>query len=669
MTLVAYAAATSCRAGEQLDFVVSSTRPGPVRGRVTVEDAVDGRTVLSASVTGAHWRLTVPRDWRSSLYRAVFEPGRGEDGEVWFVVRPAAGAPRRRLLLSVPFATWQAYNRSGVPGEGLYWTEDPDRAARVSFDRPGGGPPPERWEEGLMRWLRRHGPAADHGDADYCSNLDLHLDPQALVGYRLLVVNGHDEYWTWEMRDQVEGFVRAGGNLAVFGANTAWWQMRLEDGGRTMVCHRDAATDPLASTRPERTTVEWSSDPVHRPENSLTGLSFRSGAGCWGPSMPLMRRESYTVAFADHWVFEGTGLRDGDSFARGALGYETDAADLEFADGVPTATGRDGTPASFAVLATADLRHWEAYGQGGWAVLGVFRSGAGTVFNAGTVNWGAALHDPVVDRITRNVLERLSAPAHAGGWTAFGSARGARALAGAGPWLFAAMADGTLGVRPADQHNRRLRPAGPAPDLLALAAPREATVDGPLALYGVDGAGRLLARSAYPEARGWRTAGRCPEGTVGLAVCDARFFALDRRGTLWTAPQSAPRRWRVLAPPPAGTRLRTVTAVNGRLYALDDQDRVLHRPPATEQPWQVLAPAAGATLLAGQAGRLVSLTADGVLCSRSVVPSPAPTRTRGDAHHRSPADQPLDAPRVRATGTVGSAGSVGTVGSVADARR
>ena len=636
MTLVAYAEATSCAQGESLRFIVargparaSASRAaagsaavasqGQLVGRVTVRDAVDGRTVLRAAVSGGSWVLDVPRDWRSSLYRAVFRPGRGEASEVWFVVRPAEDGPRARVLLSVPFATWQAYNRSGVPGEGLYWTEDPARAARVSFDRPGGGPPPERWEEGLMRWLRAHGP-----DVDYCSNLDLHLDPRALLPYRLLVVNGHDEYWSWEMRDRVEGFVRAGGNLAVFGANTAWWQMRLEDEGRTMVCYRDAAADPMAELAPELTTVEWSSDPVNRPENSLTGLSFRTGAGCWGPSMELMRREAYTVAFAGHWVFEGTGLADGDTFARGGLGYETDAADLEFTDGVPTATGRDGTPASLAVLATADLRHWDRYGQGGWAVLGVFESGAGTVFNAGTVNWGAALGDPVVDRITGNVLTRLSAPAAPGRWTALGSAPGALALAGTGPWIFAALADGTLGVRSADAHNRRLRPAGPAPDVVALAAPREATVGGPLALYAADRQGRLLARPPYPEAADWQVLDRCPDGTVALAVCDGRFYALDHDGVLWSAPQSArpdgsPRSWRRFAPPAA---LRALTAVNGRLYAIGGRDdMLLQRLPEPGGRWQELGPAHNVLTLGGQAGRLLGLDPNGTLLRRSVLTS------------------------------------------------
>jgi hypothetical protein len=130
---------------------------------------------------------------------------------------------------------------------------------------------------------------------------------------------------------------------------------------------------------PALTTVEWSSAPVSRPENSLTGVSFRNGAGTWGPSMPLMREESYTARFAGHWAFEGTGLTDGDKFGQGSLGYEIDAAEFTEVMGVPRVTCRDGTPASFVVLATADLRHWSSGGQGGWATMGVFSLGRGTV--------------------------------------------------------------------------------------------------------------------------------------------------------------------------------------------------------------------------------------------------------------------------------------------------
>ena len=48
--------------------------------------------------------------------------------------------------------------------------------------------------------------------------------------------------------------------------------------------------------------------------------------------------------------------------------------------------------------------------QHGHAVMGVHQPG-GTVFTAGTTEWawGVAEGDPVIDRITRNLLDRLGA--------------------------------------------------------------------------------------------------------------------------------------------------------------------------------------------------------------------------------------------------------------------
>jgi hypothetical protein len=43
-------------------------------------------------------------------------------------------------------------------------------------------------------------------------------------------------------------------------------------------------------------------------------------------------------------------------------------------------------------------------------VFAVFaRPGGGTVVNAGVIDWVLGLGDPVVERITRNVLDRLTA--------------------------------------------------------------------------------------------------------------------------------------------------------------------------------------------------------------------------------------------------------------------
>lgn len=618
----ARADATSCVQGGSMRFGVTAGDGAPLAGRVVVTDAVTERPMARAVVRGTEWTLGIPRQWPSSLYVARFhddrpeepEPERDAEHEVWFVVRAARPAATSSVLVSIPFATWRAYHRAGQPGRSLYYAEEPGRAARVSFTDPGGGPPPELWEEPLLRWL----PGAGY-PVEFCSGLDLDDGGELLSSYRLLVVNGHDEYWSAGMRDSVETFARKGGNLAFFAGNTAWWQMRLEDGGRTMVCHRDAAADPVRAVDPRRTTVEWSSSPVDRPENSMTGVSFRNGAGSWGEGMGLIGRESYTVRFAGHWVFEGTGLRDGDTFARGALGYETDAAELDWSAGVPRATGRDGTPRSFAVLATADLRHWRTYGQGGWATMGVFRLGAGTVFNAATINWGRALADPVVDRITRNVLDRLGGRAPQPSWHTVGQAPRLRALAACEGLLFAVAEDGRtlLHREPSDQNLPwSVCPAAPgaAPEIRCLTAPREACHPTPLALLAVGADDRLFVRAPVSGPAPWTPAGRVPAGTTALAMCDNTLFAVTSHDdTLHHRPALRPdARWTALGP--AG-KASSLTVLNARLYAAGP-DGLLTRPPVTtDAPFTPAGPFPSARALASYAGRLLAATHDDLLVS------------------------------------------------------
>ncbi|MEV8517786.1 N,N-dimethylformamidase beta subunit family domain-containing protein [Dactylosporangium sp. NPDC051484] len=608
----AYADATSCTPGGMLRFTLLG--PGP--DTVTVHDASDDRPLLTADVNCPVWTLTVPEDWPSSLYRAVFK---SRSHEVYFVVRRPAGIPSAAILVSVPFATWQAYNRSGIPGESLYYAEEPTRAARVSFDRPGGGPPPERWEDGLLRWL---GPAGYR--VDYCSNLDLHADGTALLrGYRLLVVNGHDEYWSKEMRDAVESFTAAGGNVAYFAANTAFWQVRFEDGARTMVCYRDPVRDPVAALDPARTTVEWAAAPVHRPENTMTGVGYRHGAGAWGDFMDVMKDTDYTARFADHWVFAGTGLRDGDRFALGAVGYETDAALYQEVDGVPRITGGDGTPPSFVILATADLRHWRRYGQGGHATMGVFRLGAGTVFNAATVNWGNTLADGVVDRITRNVLDRLSAPPDPSRWDAIGPVPELTALVACEHAFWALTPDGTLLTRTACAQNLRWHPVLPAPSQdppVCLAAPREAVGGMAIGLYAVTRRGRLLHREPVREPAPWQEIGTAPDGVLALASADGSLFAVTEDDRLRCLPLArlavGDHAW-----PDAGDAegALALTAAGGLLFAVDRNHRLRTRMPTTTQSaWTDLGPAGDRTVIAGYDGHLAGAGGDGLLRWRDI---------------------------------------------------
>ena len=283
------------------------------------------------------------------------------------------------------------------------------------------------WEEPFVRWAEAAGYRMD-----YAVNADLELYPEMLEDYRLVLSVGHDEYWSSPMRDHLEGFIADGGNAAFLSGDSVSWQVRFEDGGRTMVSWKEAHTDDPYYESGERNllTTRWCSPLIGRPENRLTGVSFAFGGYSRFFDQFVDSEGAYTVHRPEHWLFEGTGLERGDLLGAKdkIVSYECDGCELELKDGLPVPTHRDGTPESFEVLATApagltdldgsmDMVAEALYGgeagrrapHPGAAVLGVYQQG-GTVVTCGCTNGTDGLRggDPAVERITRNILDRLS---------------------------------------------------------------------------------------------------------------------------------------------------------------------------------------------------------------------------------------------------------------------
>lgn len=445
----AYASLTSVSPGETIDFMVcydhgtsspqftiDFVREGaaeqPAGSQVSGVQAEYYATPPDFNNNGCKWpvayTLTVPDDWVSGVYIARLTGSTGDSAEVLFVVRASAPGDNSNILLALTVSTAQAYNEWG--GGSLY--TDP-RSVGVTFHRPAGLVDTFRtWEQHFISWAESNG-----FELEYCTSIDLHKDATILGNYRLLLSVGHDEYWSKEMRDNVESFIANGGNVAFFSGNVCWWQVRFDNNDRMMVCYKsdDNPSTPDPTTDPQRTTIHWFNPPVLRPENLMTGVSFRNGAGWWGgPIIPERRFRGYTVVNASHWVFNGTGLANGNTFGGGSnedntiMGYETDATLMAAGSNPPVVTGEDGTPLNFVVLATADLSDWPKsnpappefspedqqswlkgdWGQPGAATMGIYENN-GTVFTAGTTNWERGLgSDAAVGQITRNILTQLS---------------------------------------------------------------------------------------------------------------------------------------------------------------------------------------------------------------------------------------------------------------------
>jgi hypothetical protein len=366
------------------------------------------------------YAVDVGFEWPSGIYAARVGKDHDDTIDLHFIVKSSAPGSGSRIVVQMPTTTINAYNNWG--GASLYdYNSRPQRASAVSFGRPqqadpawsGGYGFEKEWEyrlKAFVQWLEIAGYTAD-----FISNTDLH-DGYPLNAYRLFVSVGHDEYWTQEMRRNFDNFIAAGGNAAVFGGNTCYWQIRLEQEievktCRQQVCFKEAAQDPFPD--PRRKTVTWRT--AGYPENVSFGAGFYAGA--WRGSREF---GAYKVCRPHHWVFSRTGLARDDKFGHTPeeelLGYETNGVDYVLdREGLPVPSGIDGTPKDFAILALADLPHWETPGNAAMGIL-TRSDGGGTIFNAATTDWAKGLEacvkvgDPsqtLTGKITLNVIQHL----------------------------------------------------------------------------------------------------------------------------------------------------------------------------------------------------------------------------------------------------------------------
>jgi hypothetical protein len=489
--------------GDEVALHVHSTAP---RYSIRIlRDGADPQTVFArddlagsahgtpedAYARGCGWpvtmTLTIGDDWPSGLYLVIVstldDRGRPFEREHFFVVRP--GAERASIAFILTTSTLIAYNDWGGanhyrglagdpdddPGSPLLSTQRP--VARGLLRKPPGAPrvphnftPPPFWKPNYeaYSWARLHGYTRHHGASfwatyerpfavwaeregyrlDYITQHDLHEDPTVLDGYHCALIVGHDEYWTWEMRDTMDAYVDGGGRLARFAGNFLW-QVRLEQDATVQACYRLPSLDPITPTEPTRATTFWDATTVGRPGTATMGLTGSMGVyNRVGASTPRSSG-GFTIYRPDHWAFADTDLYFGDLLGGQPsciASYEVDGVDFTFRRGLPYPTGADGAPDDLEILALApavvgESDRWqgsvpllgpdyefddivESLGDAapefmrgfrhGAGMIASFTRGAGEVFNAGGAEWVSGLthRDWYVERITRNVLDRFS---------------------------------------------------------------------------------------------------------------------------------------------------------------------------------------------------------------------------------------------------------------------
>jgi VCBS repeat-containing protein len=392
----------------------STPNPNSVTGKIDANTTWGTSTqqswaVPSTATTGeyvAEYTLT-------SSNRARYSP---------FVVRSTAPqSSASSILVVVPFNTYLAYNAWG--GTSAYDNNTNKsifnlaHATKVSFNRPFDRKHWSYWDLPLLRFLEREG-----YDVSYVSDTDVDANPSILQQHRAVIVSGHSEYWSKNMRDGFDAARAAGTNIMFMGANDAYWQVRYEDSScasdntvcsnvgnrRTMVIYKQEGndgTDPISD--PALRTIKWRD--LGRPECELQGgVQY----GSWFPNDGYADYTTTAAGASDAWA-SGAGLSTGSTIS-GLVGFEFDSF---FPDcnvpGTPTILFSYQSAFTSADIDAAAVRYADN------------TSGA-RVFSSGSEQWawgldsyrwdptlftGIPATNPAIQQFTRNMLTDMQKPA------------------------------------------------------------------------------------------------------------------------------------------------------------------------------------------------------------------------------------------------------------------
>ena len=363
---------------------------------------------------------------RSGLYYIHAKTESGEFFSFPWIVAPSK--PNSDVAVLASNINWNAYNNFGGRSNYIHPAQMPPRPtvnarlelarytnadnhtefnseeyAPLSFDRPEplnhipestkitdpieGRLPchvcPAEWR--LLGWMER-----ENFQYDLYAETQFHTNLLNLDHYKVLIISTHPEYWSHKMYFTLKKWVfERGGKLIYLGGNG-------------LNCDVDFLDEFTVTYRNGSFGAGWMGELSKMGKESRFDLYYESEANLLGVRCTeegLMTAAPYKALDTSHWAFEGTGLRNGDSFGEkclhmrcwgGASGHETDKMS-------------PSSPKNCKLLAKG-LNP----GNGGAEMVHHQTDSGGEVFSAGSINYPSSLPvDENISRITRNVLNRF----------------------------------------------------------------------------------------------------------------------------------------------------------------------------------------------------------------------------------------------------------------------
>jgi hypothetical protein len=289
----------------------------------------------------------------------------------------------------------------------------------------------------LQIWLEKAGYRFD-----VIADVDLHREADVLRDYKVLVINGHSEYWSIPMLDALRGFLdEQKGSVLCFSGNSLFWRVSFNADCSIIECRKVDA--PGMQMPAEQRGECW-----HSQDGLRGGLLAECGHAGWqlvglatlgwnNPSAPGHFGPFY-VEKPDHFLFNHPrrlNLKRGDPLGQGpggslpkAGGHEVDVRVstlrglLEAA--LPSGAAHPEDPAGIELLAAG--RDWPREGAAtfdyfmrpvkltvplGGELIYWERPTGGRVLNAGAIGSGWALAaDDRFQEFVRNALHHFGVP-------------------------------------------------------------------------------------------------------------------------------------------------------------------------------------------------------------------------------------------------------------------
>lgn len=247
---------------------------------------------------------------------------------------------------------------------------------------------PAEWR--TLGWLEREG-----FEYDVYSEAQLHDGTLDLDAYKTLIISAHPEYWSRVMYQRVKDWVhQRGGHFIYLGGNGLNAEVEFLDENTIKIRSQNPSPGGIFRYHDPATgrSIESRFDRTYESEANLLGVVMTDSG--------IMTAAPYEVKDDSHWVFAGTGLKNGDIFGEeslherchgGASGHETD----KMSPSSPKET----------VLLAKGLNP----DDGGAHMVCYELENGGAVFSVGSITYPASLLvSNAISRITSNVVTRFT---------------------------------------------------------------------------------------------------------------------------------------------------------------------------------------------------------------------------------------------------------------------